>query len=240
MEVREVAVGVTAPGTLRMSYEEFLAWAGEDTRAEWANGEVIILMPPLDIHQTIAGFLYTLLNLFVQLFGLGKVQVAPFEVKLSPEGSAREPDILFVATENLGRLTPQRLHGPADLIVEIISDDSVRRDRQIKFKEYEEVGVREYWVIDPRAGKQRADFYALNETGEFELFATEDEARVESRVLPGFWLRPAWLWEVERLNPLLIFYEMRGLSPSRIQEIQQELRGDVAANEAGEGGAEKG
>ena len=53
------------------------------------------------------------------------------------------------------------LDGPADLVIEVISDDSVTRDRVEKFDEYLEAGVREYWVIDPRPGQQRALFYVL-------------------------------------------------------------------------------
>jgi Uma2 family endonuclease len=116
------------------------------------------------------------------------------EVKLQPEGSSREPDILFVATENLERLTQERLNGPPDLVIEVISDDSVKRDRDDKYREYRDAGVREYWIVDPREGRQRADFFRLDdaagatERGEYRLFATEDDARVESRVLSGFWL----------------------------------------------------
>jgi Uma2 family endonuclease len=66
---------------LLMSYEEFLAWAGEDVHAEWVNGEVIVQMPPKEIHQNLIGFLHVLLRLFVQLFNLGKVYNAPFEMR---------------------------------------------------------------------------------------------------------------------------------------------------------------
>ncbi len=83
-----------AADRLCMSYEEFLAWADEDTRAEWGNGEVIVFMPPKDRHQDIVTFLVALLRLFADFFNLGKVRTAPFEMKFSPTGSAREPDIL--------------------------------------------------------------------------------------------------------------------------------------------------
>ena len=48
----------TKPARLKMSYEEFLQWADEDTRAEWVDGEVIIPMPPKEIHQITLGYLY--------------------------------------------------------------------------------------------------------------------------------------------------------------------------------------
>ncbi|MBI1878414.1 MAG: Uma2 family endonuclease [Chloroflexi bacterium] len=230
MAIKEAIAPETKPNRLKMSYEAFLQWADEDTCAEWdaSTGEVIILMPPKNIHQVTLGFLYQLLDSFVRLFNLGKVGIAPFEVKLTPTGSSREPDIFFVSNQNLARLTEERLVGPADLMIEIISDDSVQRDRDKKFKEYSDAGVLEYWIIDPRSGKQRADFYRLNETDGYQLFATEDDERVESYVLPGFWLRPAWLWQADTLDPLSLFFEMRGLSAEQAQHIQQLLRSEQA------------
>jgi Uma2 family endonuclease len=224
MALKEITAPKTEAPRLRMSYEAFLQWVDEGTHAEWVEGEVIVHMPPKHVHQNAVEFLYELLNLFVRLFNLGKVRIAPFEVKLKPGGSSREPDILFVTQENLNRLTEERLMGPPDLIVEIVSADSVQRDRDDKFQEYREAGVREYWIIDPRPGKQRADFFHLDETGAYRLFATEDNERVESHLLSGFWLRPAWLWQADTLDPLTTFFEMRGLSTEQAQQIQQLLR----------------
>ncbi|CUS06000.1 protein of unknown function [Candidatus Promineifilum breve] len=85
--------------------------------------------------------------------------------------------------------------------------------------------MREYWVIDPRPGRQRADFFRLLPEGRYELFATEDDERVESGVLAGFWLNPAWLWEAEERDPLLTLMETRGLSAEATEQIQTLLRG---------------
>ena len=214
------------PIRLKMSYEEYLAWSDEDTRAEWVNGEVIIHMPVKPIHQIMLSFLSQLLNLYIELYDLGQLLVAPLEMKTDLEANSRDLDILFIAKENLNRLTEDRLARPADLIVEIISKESVRRDRDDKFKEYRDAGVREYWIIDPRPDKERADFYRLNESGEYRLLGTEDNERVESRVLPGFWLKPAWLWQAQSLSATIAFYEVRGLTAEQIATIQRLLHGD--------------
>ncbi len=228
MAIREAPTVRTKPTRLTMSYEEFLEWSDEDTHAEWdaSTGEVIIQMPPKDIHQTTLSFLYELLSLFVRLFNLGKVGLAPFEVKLRPGGSSHEPDIFFVATANLERWTEDKLLGPADLIIEIISTDSVQRDRRDKFGEYAKAGVREYWIIDPRPGKHRADFFRLNEAGQYELYATEDDKRVTSEIIPGFWLHPAWLWQVKTLNPLTCALEIEGVAAALTEQIQQAQSSD--------------
>ncbi|HEX6385593.1 MAG TPA: Uma2 family endonuclease [Anaerolineae bacterium] len=219
MVTKELSRIDSAATRLKMSYEEFLEWADEDTHAEWVDGEVIVFMPAKDFHQSTMGFLYTLLDLFVRLFDLGKLRLPPFEMRL--EHSAREPDILFIQKENLNQLTEHRLEGPANLVVEIISDDSVQRDRRDKFKEYREAGILEYWIIDPRPGKQRADFFYLDESGDYALFATEDDDKVASKVLSGFWLRPAWLWQVDTLNPLTCALEIEGVAAALQQQIEQ-------------------
>lgn len=208
-------------GSLHMSYEEFLAWAGEDTHAEWVDGEVIEFIPAKPVHQITLKFLSDLLSMFAGLFDLGVVLVAPLEMRLSH--ASREPDIIFVSKKNLSRLTKDRFEGPADLVIEVVSDDSVHRDRRQKFKEYRAEGVPEYWIIDPRPGKLRADFYSLDDDGNYDLFATEEDEKVESRMVQGFWLRPSWLWQAGELDPFLAFCEIRGLSPEKAQEIQQLL-----------------
>jgi Uma2 family endonuclease len=211
----------TTPARLKMSYEEFLDWAGDDTHAEWVNGEVILFMPVKDVHQAVLGFLNTLMILFTTLFDLGKIRTAPYAMRAVPGGSAREPDLLFVAKEHLDRVTEDRLVGPADLIIEIVSDDSVSRDRDDKFKEYRAAGVREYWIIDPRPGKQRADFFRLDDNGDYRLFATEDDEQVASQVISGFWLKPAWLWQADALNPLTCALQIEGVAEAVTQQIEQ-------------------
>ena len=179
--------------TLRMSYEEWLRWAGEDNHSEWVNGEVIIFMPPKAPHQILISFLHYLIGTFVEVMQLGRTLLSPIEVRL-PQGSAREPDLLFLRTEHLDRMTAERIVGPLDLVVEIISDESVHRDRVDKFDEYEAAGVLEYWILDNRPGRQRAQFFQLDEQGRYRLIPVEADGIYRSQVLPGFWLQVEWLW----------------------------------------------
>lgn len=174
----------------RISFEDFLATVDEGTHAEWVDGEVVAVSPANDQHQDIAGFLYALLRLYAEERRLGKVRDAPFQMKLSRSG--REPDVLFVARENLGRLRRTHLDGPADLVVEVISPDSVERDRRDKFQEYQRDGVREYWLVDP--ARERAAVYVLNADGLYGAADSGDPPRLRSTVMPGLWIDPAWLW----------------------------------------------
>lgn len=207
-----------------MSYAEYIAWADEDVHAEWVDGEVIVQIPPYDVHQIVLNFLNHLLHLYVEFQQLGVVLIAPFEMRLLSEKSARQPDILVITTEDLGRLSRERLEGPAGLVVEIVSRDSVRRDRHDKLHEYRRAGVREYWVVDPRPGCNRADFYRLDAAGEYELYATDEDERVTSAVLPGFWLRPAWLWLESKPPVMTVFLEI--LSPEQRERFRRLVAGE--------------
>jgi len=223
MLVKDTIASPPNPTVFQMSYEEFLAWSDEDIHAEWNHGEVIIQMPAKLVHQLIVDFLYELLSFYARLFGLGKVITAPFEVKLTPTGAAREPDLFVIIKENLARLTEDRLVGAPDLVIEIVSTSSVKIDRKDKFKDYQAAGAREYWIIDPRPHKQRADFYRLDEMNVYELYATEEDEQVFSEVLTGFWLRPAWLWQANELNPWNCNLENEGVMEA-VQEQMQSMR----------------
>jgi Uma2 family endonuclease len=179
------------PHPPRVSYEEWLTRPEDAGQSEWVDGEVIEFMPPKTIHQSILVLLGKLVGLFVEIRGLGSVFVAPYEMRLA--NSAREPDLLFVATKHLDRIDANRLTGAADLAVEIISEDSVARDRVAKFAEYEASGVGEYWIVDARPGREAVEWFGLGADGRYAAILPDAEGRLRSTVLPGFWLDPAWL-----------------------------------------------
>lgn len=183
------------PSRQRASYEEYLRQASDSRIVEWVNGEMITYMPPLLKHQEVSGSLYLLLRNFVELLRLGFVGIAPFEVKLWPGGPSREPDVFFVRQDRLTQLTDKRFEGAPDLVVEIVSKGSVREDKVRKFGHYEQAGVGEYWLFDPRPRYQTADFFLRNGSGIFETVEIDDEGRFYSAVLPNFWLNVDWLWQ---------------------------------------------
>ena len=177
----------------RMTYEEFLDWADEDTYAEWVDGKVERMSPASVVHQDISDFLSAIMRVSVEDLDAGKVLTAPFQMKLEALRRGREPDLLFVAKERLSLLKGSFLDGPADLAVEIISLESVLRDRGTKYAEYEAGGVREYWIID--ADAHRADFFVRDAEGRFQRAREDAAGRYESAVLPGFWMDLNWLWQ---------------------------------------------
>jgi Uma2 family endonuclease len=192
----------------KMTYEEFLAWADEDTWAEWVNGEVIILTPVSKQHQDLALFLAALLRFFVEARQLGLVLTPPFQMKTGLDLPGREPDIIFIVREHLDRLRDTYLDGPADLAVEIISRDSRARDRGDKFYEYEQGGVREYWLLDYL--RRQAEFYRLGLDGIYRPAPVGEDGIYRSAVLEGLWLKVEWLWQ-EPLPLLLTVLKEWGL-----------------------------
>lgn len=84
------------------------------------------------------------------------------------------------------------LDGAADLVVEIVSPESIGRDRGEKFVEYEAAGIREYWLIDPQ--REQAEFYRLGDDSRYHLVSTDSDGIFHSEIIRGFWLRVEWLW----------------------------------------------
>ncbi len=195
---------------LRMSFEEYLARDFEGGLAEWVNGEVIVYMSATELHQRLVVFLVSLLQNYAQLFKLGKVSAGPYSMRTDPDANGREPDVMFISTANLARVKNEFLNGPADLVIEVVSDDSVARDYDTKYIEYQNGGVREYWIVDPRPDRRRADFYVLNVQGRYRAAPVDDEGVYRSTVLPNFWLKLDWLWQ-EEPNPLSAFTEIVGV-----------------------------
>jgi Uma2 family endonuclease len=183
--------GIRRP-TGPMTEEEFLAWCDEDVRAEWVDGEVIIMSPSSLKHVRIINWLCAVMGLYVKARGLGEVLTTDYLVHLDGRRVMRLPDVMFIANEHLDRLKPTYLEGPPDLAVEVVSPDSQERDREDKFADYQAAGVREYWIIDP--DEDELLVYRLGSDGRYAEVAPAGD-RVESAVIPGFYLRAEWLRE---------------------------------------------
>jgi len=197
-QLLEVLLAAPPNGTTKMSYEEFLARADEDTLAEWVNGEMIMTSPASRNHQNVADFLTSVLRAYVEQHEAGMVLSAPFQVKLE---QGREPDLHFVAREHQERLLENRVEGAPDLVVEIVSPESVGRDRGEKFAEYERGGVPEYWLVDPQV--RWVAVYNLDATGCYQPTFTGTAGVFHSQVVKGLWLRAEWLWQPPRVVQVL-------------------------------------
>ncbi len=187
------------PPATRMTEEEFVAWTGEDVRAEWADGEVIETAPVSSEHDSLDGWLLSLLRIFVEHHDLARISGPELMVRFAELRRRRLPGVLFISKDRLEIVKPNHIEGAPDLIMEIVSPDSESRDWRVKYLEYESAGVREYWIIDPMS--QGIEAYALDANNAYRrIDATED--RIASLVLPGFFVRPSWLWREKRIGIL--------------------------------------
>ncbi|HYO30137.1 MAG TPA: Uma2 family endonuclease [Thermomicrobiales bacterium] len=84
----------------------------------------------------------------------------------------------------------------------IVSDDGTRRDRVITRQDDAAAGVAEYWIVDPRPGKESEEFLVLPGDGRDESVGPEADGWYRSRVVMGFRLRPGWLRADPLPNPL--------------------------------------
>ncbi len=172
-----------------ITFEKFYEIIPEGVKADLLDGKIIRDSPAIPMHADVASWLLTLLRIFVEQFGLGKVLAAPVTVRLAKYQSP-EPDISFINKSRLGVIGESYINGPPDLCVEVISRSSRRIDRGRKFVLYAEHGVKEYWIIDPLP--EKVEFFE-NQNGEWRGILPDEHGRLYSKVLPGFWLKPEWL-----------------------------------------------
>ena len=177
----------------RMTEAEFVAWCGDDGWAEWGDGEVGTMNAVEADNSEVIGFAQHLIRGFVDAHQLGKVYAEPFQLRLPRQRRRRSPDVMFAATANLGRIRRMELNGPADLIVEVVSPDSRKRDRRDKFGEYQKLRVPEYWILD--RAMRAWDGFALDDRGRYAPIPVV-RGKVHSRALPGLFFRPEWVWQL--------------------------------------------
>lgn len=166
------------------------SWTVED-RTEFVDGKVIVLPRESTPDIRLRGFLARVLGVFVEELGLGEVIDANLQIR-PRAGLRRMPDLMFISTRRLPQLEETYLVGGPDLAVEIVSPKSGKRDRVEKYAEYEHVGIRDYWILDPR--KRRAEAFALDPKGRYQPMPITDGI-LRSQAIPGFWLRLEWLWQ---------------------------------------------
>ncbi|MEA2530562.1 MAG: hypothetical protein QOG89_2206 [Thermomicrobiales bacterium] len=174
-----------------MTYEEFLDWS-EGMHAEWVDGAGMIFVTSNERHVRFLLLFTNLLSAYVDLFQLGRVIPAPFQMRLDVRPSGREPDLMVVLTEHLDRVRRYWLEGPADFVVEFISEHTADNDLKVKLLEYEAAGVPEFLTVETREGRDGVRFLRLDEHGRYQPIASDERGRLHSLVLPGFWFDPAW------------------------------------------------
>jgi Uma2 family endonuclease len=184
----EPLTGFTPPSTLG-PYRATDYWQlPEGEPVELLRGRLVLLPFRDTLHQTIS------VTLAAHLFeiarrGGGRALNAPTDVVLD-EHSILQPDVLYVRKERRS-IVRQRVEGPPDLLVEILSPHNSRRDRIDKLNLYAEYGVAEYWIVDP---VERQFDFLINRGGKFEIQPQRDD-RYTSPVCPELEIGLAAFWQ---------------------------------------------
>ena len=137
------------PARARVTLAEYLALPEGQPNYEFEKGELIRMNPPHARHQDLLLALGSELRSYILRLKLGRIW-PEIELRLSGQ-RVYIPDLVFLATAHLDRYSDAtgRLHGAPDLVVEILSPATRRRDRTSKLRAYQGAGVAWYWIVDP-------------------------------------------------------------------------------------------
>lgn len=205
-----------------MTWEEFLAWSPQG-QSEWVDGEGIAYVSTSTRHGDLLEFLGMLIGVYLRVFGLGRIYTSQTLMRLPSRRSGRMPDIMVVRMEHLDRLRDKWLEGPADFVVEFVSDDDPDRDLVVKHAEFEREGVPEYLTIDSRPNRDDVRLRQLHSDGRYHIAAPDELGRIHSQVLPGFWLDPVWFQQDPLPNPMTI---LRRVSPEAWRRLVEEVEAE--------------
>jgi len=191
---------IVKPG---ISEEEFYRLADEDSDWEYLDGRIVMYSPASNRHENLFGFLLTLLSVYLDEKGSAVVRGSRYPMRLDPTWSP-EPDILVVRENRRHLMTPRRLEGPADLVIEIASESDPKLDYREKLPRYRQAGIEEMWIINPFENEVLLEV----QTTAGYTARTLSSGRLESIVLPGFWIEVSWLWQEELPSTLRCLQEI--------------------------------
>jgi Uma2 family endonuclease len=149
-------------------------------RHELIDGELVVTPSPIPTHQRISRNVFRRLDQHAMAENLGDVLYAPLDIRLTPE-NILVPDIVFIARERLHIIGPKAIDAPPDLVVEVLSPGTRRRDLATKRELYARFGVQEYWIVDPAA---RTVTVLAPRGDRFEPVPADEDGAIQSRVLP--------------------------------------------------------
>ena len=168
----------------KLTYEDLLLFPDDGKRHELIDGEHYVTPSPNLRHQRVLRKLNRMVDRFVEEHRLGEVFFAPLDVVFTVHDVA-EPDLIFVSHERASILTPANLQGAPDLVVEVLSPSTRRRDESLKRDLYERTGVAEYWVVDPVAETVKVYRRDADAFARAALLSASDDDRLTSPLMPG-------------------------------------------------------
>jgi Uma2 family endonuclease len=137
------------PRGVKLTYDDFVLFPDDGMRHELIDGEHYVTPSPNTKHQVVVGNLHLLIGNWLRANRIGRVMLSPFDVVFT-KFDVVEPDLLYLSNDRAAQvLTAANVQGVPELVVEIGSPSTRKRDETIKRRLYERAGVSEYWVVDP-------------------------------------------------------------------------------------------
>jgi Uma2 family endonuclease len=157
----------------RYTYADYLTW-WDDKRRELINGFIHLMSAPMRIHAQVSLELSTIIRTHIKKHkGKCKIYYAPFDVRL-PKNNETEDDKIYNVVQpdicvicDLSKLDERGCIGAPDLIVEVLSPSTLKKDWNYKFNLYEASGVREYWIVAPKA--KEVNVFLLQPDGKYDM-----------------------------------------------------------------------
>ena len=177
-----MVIATSVKPKLKLTYEDY-ASLPDDERYELIDGELIPMPSPKWLHQLLQAKIFLPLANFVYGGSLGSVVVAPMDVVFTPFDVV-QPDLIFISRARALVITEDNIRGAPDLLIEILSPSTERRDRIVKRDLYARHGVREYWLIDPYAKTATVLILGANGYNTHAVYGEGDT--LTSPTLPGF------------------------------------------------------
>ena len=166
----------------QITWRDVLAIPEDGKRYEAIGGALYVTPPPRTPHQRVSGLLFRELFDLLDKPGHGRVYAAPIGVENPVTGEGVQPDLLFISKQRLHIVREDWIRGAPDLVIEIASPSTARRDRTVKLDFYRRLGVPEYWIVEPEAEEVLAWPLAAGAT-EPERYTDRVPVRLRGRVV---------------------------------------------------------
>src|SRR5437667_11623922 len=180
-----------ATGRSRRTSGDYCPLPDDGLRYEIVDGMLFAEPSPRRAHQKAVGNLFAILHAWVRAHDLGEVYVAPFDVILDPRTTV-VPDLVFVVRDRLAIVAERGVEAAPDLLVEVLSLGTARRDRVRKLNAFARYGRRHCWLVDPEAKTLEA--FELVEGAYRLAAAVGDDDELRPGVFPGLAISLPDLW----------------------------------------------
>jgi len=174
----------------KLTYDDFLLFPDDGQRHELIDGEHYVTPAPNFSHQVILGNLYFLIRSYLEGHPTGRVLLSPFDVIFS-KFDVVEPDLLYLSKARETSVQEHGLTGSPDLVVEIASKSTRKRDQTVKFRLYERMDVLEYWTVDRKTAAVRVYRKAGDEFDKAVELSLDRGDVLTTPLFPGLQLRLA-------------------------------------------------